>query len=770
MINRWLEMVAKGHGKIGLCGILIVSMLIGLLGMESSSFQSHADPNQPDYEGEETYHIDNSDIEDQGQDSIDGDSVENDYAMILEDEEKAETAPDISGADADPDREAGDVPDDQLFGLNDVNATSQYEEMVYDGSEEDPNVSFISESEDIDYIDEYTLDAITDEGDIKITVSCTDTAFSVPVNLVIAPVDQDYVLAAINDRVKNICGMSVVDISFEDEYGNEVEPSENIKVMIEAFDPVEGDQYMLVHVDDDGEAFRVDDQKIVELTEETAVFYAERFSAYAILSIREEEFVEDGSSPVVTDTENVVAYDKIDNAFEMEEIENDDDYPAGKLEGITASGISVYVSYGAGVFPQSVAMSVTDVDTDDCMTAIEDMDEAIVDLAAVEISFFDNNNLEIEPKGDVSVHMVLSDPLTDTGQFKIAHVDDSGNVSVVDSDSIGNASSEEAVFSVDEFSPYILMSVLDESNSTTAQFAQPLPLPSLTGDWRTDFVEVAKSQLGYREAEDGSSFYGDWLEQTFRPWCSEFVAWCGYSANIPAAIIPHKHSSKRYIEFYAPRGRYHYIEGGISASGLQYMGEFSDSNISTISPSSLEYGDIVLVETNDNTDDGPDHTAIFLSYDNAGKVEYISGNDSDTVKISTKELTKIHGVCKPNFANVEEEQADFQDTAETIRVKYDVNFGQTSARGMLNDLNQWRTGNTWYWNSDNQTKTTINTGDREALIYDYTLEKIAMQRAVEQALLYGHERPDSTRWFTAYDEISPGFDPMSYGENLAAGY
>lgn len=95
-----------------------------------------------------------------------------------------------------------------------------------------------------------------------------------------------------------------------------------------------------------------------------------------------------------------------------------------------------------------------------------------------------------------------------------------------------------------------------------------------------------------------------------------------------------------------------------------------------------------------------------------------------------------------------------------------VTFGQTEARAMLQMVNDFRTGDeAWYWNSDNETKIWLE--DLQPLTYDYTLEKIAMQRAAETALSFSHTRPDDTRCFSIYDEYVWAWSTA--GENIAAG-
>ena len=75
--------------------------------------------------------------------------------------------------------------------------------------------------------------------------------------------------------------------------------------------------------------------------------------------------------------------------------------------------------------------------------------------------------------------------------------------------------------------------------------------------------------------------------------------------------------------------------------------------------------------------------------------------------------------------------------ADTYDIPLEVTFCQTEARKEFNMVNSFRTGDeAWYWNEDNTTKTTPNL---QNLKYDYNLEKVAMQRAVEIALYYDHD-------------------------------
>ena len=106
------------------------------------------------------------------------------------------------------------------------------------------------------------------------------------------------------------------------------------------------------------------------------------------------------------------------------------------------------------------------------------------------------------------------------------------------------------------------------------------------------------------------------------------------------------------------------------------------------------------------------------------------------------------------------------DTTAAIEVT--GTYGQDDARAMLELVNNFRQeADVWQWNGDNSTKTIFNqNGAKEigVLTYDYNLEQIAMQRAMEVAISFSHTRPDGTSCFTAtYGGTK------SVAENIAAG-
>lgn len=141
--------------------------------------------------------------------------------------------------------------------------------------------------------------------------------------------------------------------------------------------------------------------------------------------------------------------------------------PAGTFSGST-SQMTVTVSYDDHTFPTGTTMRVTDVSKHEAIAAAEQStedDEEVIDAVAVDITFLDANNEEIQPEGAVSVSMVPYTPLetTETSTTEVIHKDDSGNV-----ETVGNAdvSASGAEFSVEHFSIYVIKSTSDPAIAT----------------------------------------------------------------------------------------------------------------------------------------------------------------------------------------------------------------------------------------------------------------------------------------------------------------
>ena len=50
-------------------------------------------------------------------------------------------------------------------------------------------------------------------------------------------------------------------------------------------------------------------------------------------------------------------------------------------------------------------------------------------------------------------------------------------------------------------------------------------------------VDIANSQIGYKEIGDNSTMYGKWYGLDRQPWCAIFVSWCYNQAGLGTNIV-----------------------------------------------------------------------------------------------------------------------------------------------------------------------------------------------------------------------------------------
>ena len=101
-------------------------------------------------------------------------------------------------------------------------------------------------------------------------------------------------------------------------------------------------------------------------------------------------------------------------------------------------------------------------------------------------------------------------------------------------------------------------------------------------------------------------------------------------------------------------------------------------------------------------------------------------------------LAVVLAVALLPFAPLQQIQAAGVNT-ETVSIQ--VTYGQTEARKMLAEVNKIR----------------AEEGVAEPAVFDYGLEKCAMQRAAENAVDYMGWRPGGRSTYTIYAELLTGF-------------
>ncbi|MBR4183328.1 MAG: CAP domain-containing protein [Lachnospiraceae bacterium] len=101
--------------------------------------------------------------------------------------------------------------------------------------------------------------------------------------------------------------------------------------------------------------------------------------------------------------------------------------------------------------------------------------------------------------------------------------------------------------------------------------------------------------------------------------------------------------------------------------------------------------------------------------------------------------------------------------AETQTYTVTGKFHQTDARSMLKKVNKFRTGKeAWYYDEQGSK---LKFDSLKKYTYDYELEKIAMQRAMEISVLFSHTRPNGESCFSLYPQSTYNM----IGENIAMG-
>ena len=99
-------------------------------------------------------------------------------------------------------------------------------------------------------------------------------------------------------------------------------------------------------------------------------------------------------------------------------------------------------------------------------------------------------------------------------------------------------------------------------------FYENLKALTLTGDYRTDLVNVALTQVGYHEGANSRERHGNnpssdgnWTEYGYfaqcdgYAWCAMFISWCARQARIPGSLIQNSNVARAYsfgLPFYTP--------------------------------------------------------------------------------------------------------------------------------------------------------------------------------------------------------------------------
>ena len=243
---------------------------------------------------------------------------------------------------------------------------------------------------------------------------------------------------------------------------------------------------------------------------------------------------------------------------------------------------------------------------------------------------------------------------------------------------------------------------------------------TISGNQRTRFLGVAKSQVGYKEGKNNNTKYGSWYGMNNAAWCVMFVCWCAEKAGIPTSIIHRTASTTTMASWFRSNSRlYERTSGYIPLPG-----------------------DIVFF-SKDGSKSGMNHTGIVELVDGKTLVT-IEGNYSDKVTrrqyVNYTSNKKIYAFGVP----------DYQDDNRTIKVDgYDSN-----SVSHVEDSN----GTVVY-----------NENDEKQKIWKYMREKVGLNAVGTSGLMGAWENESGLKPKTIegyYLKDFPGYNSLRNNEGL----
>ena len=147
-------------------------------------------------------------------------------------------------------------------------------------------------------------------------------------------------------------------------------------------------------------------------------------------------------------------------------------------------------------------------------------------------------------------------------------------------------------------------------------------------------VDIAKSQLNYRETGNNDTIYGKWYGLNNQPWCAMFVSWCYDQAGLVSKVAAQ--TKKGFASCDA---------------GLKW---FTKKN-KIVPVGQAQAGDLVFFQF--DKDAQADHVGICASNDGKGFLMVYEGNTSgdskgsqsngDGVFLKKRSYSLIMGVARP---------------------------------------------------------------------------------------------------------------------------
>ncbi|MDE6254164.1 MAG: peptidoglycan-binding protein [Lachnospiraceae bacterium] len=236
-----------------------------------------------------------------------------------------------------------------------------------------------------------------------------------------------------------------------------------------------------------------------------------------------------------------------------------------------------------------------------------------------------------------------------------------------------------AIIMVISATPAFALTYSGSSSYKSGPYYTNLTKVNLTGNKKTDIVNIAKSQVGYHEGNNSSQLsgtsngdknyteYGRWYGMQDQ-WCAMFVSWCANLAGVSTSVIPKHASTVAGLQKFKDWGRA-YSRADVAA------GKYAP-----------KAGDIIYFKSSD-TSAATNHVGIVINYSDS-TVYTIEGNKGNKVTECSYAIsnTYIVYICSPNYNNsatdvsyptLKEGSQGYRVKALQYMLNYHVNAGLT---------------------------------------------------------------------------------------------
>lgn len=311
---------------------------------------------------------------------------------------------------------------------------------------------------------------------------------------------------------------------------------------------------------------------------------------------------------VLPENPEMVEEEVTDEAVLEEEQEAESDENTDELKTLTLEEdwITATATFTDGVLPEDAVINVAYVDenSDVLYENLEDyvseQGKSVVNTYFLSVVFTDAEGNEIEPDGEVTIKFTFNNPieaqpavmalaLTDdeseddaSTEWNLYYID--GENTVTDSQTsttleTGENNTLQSVSTTYQSGMVYAVSATaedgteDDTTEDDGTETDSWAIPTdLTGDWITDFVTIANSQLGYTEGTDGYTKYGEWYGNSNGDWEAMFVSYCLYYAGVDTDIVPINSDCQSWMNVLAS-GRYDLYEERVRGSNTAQVGD-----------------------------------------------------------------------------------------------------------------------------------------------------------------------------------------------------